>query len=344
MNAGIPATFLDVLVLAAVLIFFVTSIAALVTTIIISRDGMLYLGSQLALFFFALYLSRDWSYPLLLSPLFESVDTLGRAATAAYLIAIAFAVDMALKYWVWEGTMRHDGQIMVPKLLIGMTRLMIYLIAVLTVLQFVYGQSITALVTLSGAFALVLGLSAQATLGEMFAGIAIAVSKPFRVGDWIKVGNLEEGQVVDMTWRLVQIRNRDHYILNITNRLCADQPIKNFTFPAKFVRITELIYFNQELDPTDIQAVLTGAVRAAPGVLADPMPSVLFRGARDGVAEYSLRYYIDDYTARDNISENVWKMVIEATRRHDLSIALPRRRIELSSDPIAAIEAAQVKT
>lgn len=333
MTAGMPATFIDVLTLGLLLTFVITSFAAFITTILISRNGLLYLGSQLALLSLTLYASRHWSHPLLLSAIFASPDSLGRAAAASCLIATAFAADMALKYWVWEGVMLEDGRTAMPKLLVGVTRLLVYLVAVLSVLQFVYGQSITALAALSGAFALVIGLSAQSTLGEMFAGIAIALSKPFRIGDWVKIGDLEEGQVVDMTWRLVSLRNRSHYTLTLTNRMVADLPIKNFSYPSRVVRITDLIYFDEQADPALVQPVLEGSLSAVPGVLPSPEPSVLFTGMREAGAEYSFRYFIDDYAARDRIAERVWKAVVAAVRRRDLPVSPPRHQIQMSAAP-----------
>ena len=333
MNPAIPGTFVQLVVLAAVLVFLVTSLAAVLTTAIISRHGLMYLGSQFTLLFFSLYLSRSWSYPLVFSPVFGSLDGFGHATLAACFVSIAFAGDTTLKYRVWDAALLRDGQVAVPRLLIGVSRLAIYLVTVLVILQFVYGQSITALAALSGAFALVLGLSAQSTLGEMFAGIAIAVSKPFRLGDWVKIGTIEEGQIIDMTWRLVSIRNSSGSTVNITNRLVADQPITNFSHPSRIVRLTEILYFDLQLDPTSVQRILTEALAETPGVLRDPAPSAVFRGMRDGVGEYSLRYFIDDYAERDGIGEHVWKAVINAARQSGTPFAIPRQRLEVSAEP-----------
>ncbi len=333
MNTAVPATFLDVIVLAALLIFFITSAAAFITTTVISRNGLLYLGSQLSLFFFSLYLSRHWSHPLMLSTVFASPESLGHAAAAACVFSLALAADMALKYRFWQGVMLQEGRAAVPQLLVGVTRLLLYLVATLSVLQFVYGQSITALAALSGAFALVLGLSAQSTLGEMFAGIAIALSKPFRIGDWIKIGDLEEGQVVAMTWRMVSLRHRSHYTLVVTNRVVADQPIKNFSYPSRVVRITDLIYFDVHVDPAVLQPVLESALPPVSGVLAQPAPSVLFSGFRELGGEYSLRYFIDDYAERDRIAEQVWRAVVDAVRQRGLPLSAPRRHIQVTGAP-----------
>ena len=39
--------------------------------------------------------------------------------------------------------------------------------------------------------AVVLGFALQDTLGNLFAGLAIQVERPFRVGDWVMVGGLK---------------------------------------------------------------------------------------------------------------------------------------------------------
>jgi branched-chain amino acid transport system substrate-binding protein len=196
------------------------------------------------------------------------------------------------------------------------------------------------LATLSGAFALVIGLSAQSTLGEMFAGIAIALSNPFRVGDWVKIGNLEEGKVIDMTWRLVRIECADLVVLTVTNRVVADSPIRNFTYPNRIVRVSELIYFDQKDDPIVVQQLLARAMRAAKGVVPKPDVHALYRGAHDGVAQYEMRYFVDDWEWKGLITERVWKNVLDEVRKSGHGIAIPVRRVEIAAEPVAAADLA----
>ena len=46
------------------------------------------------------------------------------------------------------------------------------------------------LLTTSAVGAVVVGFALQDTLGNLFAGLAIQIEKPFRVGQWIRVGEL----------------------------------------------------------------------------------------------------------------------------------------------------------
>ena len=63
------------------------------------------------------------------------------------------------------------------------------------------------LLTTTAVGAVVLGFALQDTLGNLFAGLAIQVEKPFRVGHWIQIGD-REGQVQEITWRATKLRTK----------------------------------------------------------------------------------------------------------------------------------------
>ena len=332
MTTGLPNSLLEVLQFALLCIFATTTIASIVTLFITRRNGLLNLGLQTALLCLSAHLSQGWLFPYLFRSVFTSAAQFDGVMLTVMLLSGALAVDVALGQYVWSADQKKD-RVNAPRLLIGVVQTLIYAVTILVILQFVYGQSITALVTLSGAAAVVLGLSAQTTLGEMFAGIAIAISRPFRIGDWIKVGDLEEGQVIDQTWRLVRIRTRERTILNVTNRLIADRPIKNFSYPSNIVRVAEIVQFPCDVDPGQVKALLRQAVAACPAPLTDPGSNVVFRGTRDGLSEFVIVFHIDDYATKPLKADAVWECIIDAVHRSDLSIGMPRRRIEVASDP-----------
>jgi potassium efflux system protein len=305
---GVPNGFFDVMSLAGIIIFSITSVSAVLSSIFIKKDNLLYLGTQVILLALFLRASAHWTYPAWFSELFDGVEQQIQFVMTLLLLAIAYTFDMGLKVLVWEGhhLFAHDER-SVPPLLVAAARVIIYLFALLMILQFVFDKPITALAALSGALAVILGLSAQATLGEIFAGIALALSRPFRIGDWVKIGNLDEGRVIDTTWRMVRVETRDRMVLCIPNRSAADQTVHNYSYPNRTVRISDMISFPQSEDPTVIQQLLVRAIADTPGILSDPVPSVLYRGA----SQYSIRFYIDDYKNKDTATGDVWKSIID---------------------------------
>jgi small-conductance mechanosensitive channel len=328
MGNGLPNTLSQTLELAGIAIFFTTSIAAVLASIFVRKTNMLFLGLQLILLMASLYLSLDWSHRLAFDAIFPSREVCSQLFLTGLMLSVGFTLDMTLMVFLWDGSLAR-GQDAFPRLLVVVVRILIYLTVTLVILQFVYDKSITALATLSGAFALILGLSAQTTLGEMFAGIAIALSRPFSVGDWVKVGQLDEGRVIDMTWRLVRIQTRQRNVINVPNRVVADAPIRNFSRPSSINRIDDAVYFDLDADPIFVQDMLLDAMRSADGVLVTPSPFVFFFGAKAGVGEYWMRYFIDNYQARDDITERVWRAVVDRALRAKLRIQPPLRQVEM---------------
>ncbi|BBK36377.1 hypothetical protein STAQ_14550 [Allostella sp. ATCC 35155] len=324
----LPNSLAELLGLAAVLLFLLTSLAAILAALLVRRDNLFYLGFQLIGLSIALLVSQGWLYDLAFREVLASPAAYRQAVWTALVLTITYTADMGLKVFVWEGVLARDGREAVPRLLVNVVRFLIYLVGLLTVLQFVFDQSITALATLSGAFAIVLGLSAQSTLGEMFAGIAIALSRPFRIGDWVRIGNLDEGRVIDMTWRLVRLEMRDRTVVHLTNRQCAELPVKNFSFPNDRVRMAEDIYFPRGFDQERIKAVVRRAIAKVPTVLAEPAPNAVFMAVRDGVDHYSMRFYIRQYELRRRIVEQVWRAVTAELAHEGMAIAQPRQIVD----------------
>jgi small-conductance mechanosensitive channel len=318
-SAGLPDSLFEVLTLAGVMIFAITSAAAALSALLVRKENLLYLATQVALLLLLLHRGARWAYPLWFADAFDDQGQYDRAVLTLLFLALAFTLDVGTRLLLWQRLIARSGRSAVPPLLVGTVRVLTYLFALLIIIQFVYGQSITALATLSGAFALILGLSAQTTLGEMFAGIAIALSRPFRLGDWVKVGTLDEGRVVDMTWRLVRIETRDHHMISIPNRVVADASVYNFSHPRSTVRVSETIYLPplaEGADPGAIERRLIETVAACPGVLPEPPPSAQYRGNRAGVADYRLRYVVADYRHRDEIKDLVRQRMVEAGSPH----------------------------
>ena len=75
--------------------------------------------------------------------------------------------------------------------------------------------------------AVVVGLALQDTLGNLFAGLAIQVEKPFRVGDWVTIGG-QDGMVSEVTWRATKMRTKAGNFLVVPNSVLARDTITNY--------------------------------------------------------------------------------------------------------------------
>jgi small conductance mechanosensitive channel len=93
----------------------------------------------------------------------------------------------------------------------GVVRGLIITIAVIWVLMSSSATASFGKVLFQGTtlLAAVVGLAAQATIADLFAGFMISVNKPFEIGDRIELDNGVRGVVLDITPRHVVIRGMD---------------------------------------------------------------------------------------------------------------------------------------
>ena len=87
------------------------------------------------------------------------------------------------------------------------------------------------LLTTSAVGAVVVGFALQDTLGNLFAGLAIQVEKPFRVGQWIRVGDFE-GKVQEVTWRATKLLTKAGEFVIVPNSVMSKDPILNYSEPT----------------------------------------------------------------------------------------------------------------
>lgn len=85
-----------------------------------------------------------------------------------------------------------------------------------------------AILASSAVLGLVIGFAAQRTLGNVIAGILIAVSQPLRIGDEVEFqgtkGVVEE---IGLTYTWIRTRNDDRFV--VPNEQLASSPIRNST-------------------------------------------------------------------------------------------------------------------
>jgi small-conductance mechanosensitive channel len=101
----------------------------------------------------------------------------------------------------------------------------IAVVAAITVLQH-FGVNVASLVVSLGVGSLAVGLAAQDTLSNMFAGFTLMMDRPFRVGDRIQLSSGELGDVEAIGVRATLIRTPDETLLIVPNRPAWASPME----------------------------------------------------------------------------------------------------------------------
>ena len=113
----------------------------------------------------------------------------------------------------------------------------LYLFVVLAALR-ALGFDPGSILTTGAVVTAVIGLSLQETLGNLVAGLAIQLQRPFDVGDWVSFDEDAKhiGRVIEINWRATKVITLDQVEIVIPNGPLAKAPIRNFTKPAVLSR------------------------------------------------------------------------------------------------------------
>jgi small-conductance mechanosensitive channel len=153
-------------------------------------------------------------------------------------------------------------QVAVPR---GILRVVVVVVGVsLILLQFDVVRSVgVSLLASAGLAGIIIGLAAQKAVGNMLAGIQLAVFQPIRIGDAVVVEN-EWGWIeeIGLTHVVVKVWDLRRLVLPVGYFL--DKPFQNWTRGASDLLGTVFVYADYTVPVEDIRAELTAILKESP--------------------------------------------------------------------------------
>ncbi|MFM8550729.1 MAG: mechanosensitive ion channel family protein [Nitrospiraceae bacterium] len=203
------------------------------------------------------------------------------------------------------------------------------------------GVSVTPILTALGVGGLAVALALQETLSNFFAGIHLLLSRPIRVGDFVKLETAQEGYVVDIGWRSTKLRTLQHNIVVVPNSKMAQSILINYSMPEQRLAMPITIGVSYDADPDQVERALLDEAQAAigpiPGLLADPAPTVRFvPGFGDSSLNFTLTCHVREFEDQAIVQHELHKRILKRFRHDGIEIPFPHRTVHLIADRAAA--------
>jgi small-conductance mechanosensitive channel len=188
--------------------------------------------------------------------------------TCWWLLASATIMSVVRTYYTVSFQVRQH------RFILDVVATLLYLGALLVIITDVFNIPLKGVLATSGVLAIALGLALQSTLSDLFSGLFINATSPYRVGDFVTLEDATNGEVVEITWRATHIAKINRDTIVVPNSVIAKSRIINHSFPtgphatiAKFDAPTEL-------RPSDVVHALELAIDTCVGISKDPSPTV----------------------------------------------------------------------
>ncbi|WP_426957977.1 mechanosensitive ion channel family protein [Muricoccus radiodurans] len=178
----------------------------------------------------------------------------------------------------------------------GVTILLAFLIAASVAFPSVSAADLFNLLGIGG---VAIGFAFRDVLQNLLAGILILLTRPFRIGDQIRQGDVE-GTVEDVWVRATVLRTYDNRRILIPNASLFTSQIEVITAYEKRRLQFPLTIGNGD-DIALARETIERALRGTRGVLADPPPEALVTGLGQSGVDLVARFWIDPPRRREAV-------------------------------------------
>jgi small-conductance mechanosensitive channel/CRP-like cAMP-binding protein len=248
---------------------------------------------------------------------------------AAILLGTALIVALVNRY-VWDFYFETKRGTTIPHFLREVFGGIIFLIVLLFVLSYGYHAEaqLKGLLAGSGVIAIIVGFAGQNLFAGIIGGIAIQINRPYKLGDWLKVGDTY-AEVREINWRSTRLCTNDDIYLDIPNNEMVSHQIVNLHYPTEIHAMRIRVGVEYKNPPNLVKDALGRAAQSAKNVVPDPAVKVFLVDFADHAVIYEIKYYMGNHArineTNDAVRTNVWYEL----KRQGITIPFPIRTLHV---------------
>ncbi len=197
------------------------------------------------------------------------------------------------------------------------------------------GGDVTALLAGLGLSGLAVALAAQDLLKNLFGSITVLLDRPFRVGDWIRIGDVE-GVVEDVGFRSTRVRTFHASLITLPNARLIDVSVDNYG-ARRFRRWSTRIRITYDTPPATVDAFCEGIrqlVRDNASMRQDAFEIHLNEfGAHALEIMLYVFFVAPDWSTELRLRHDLALDILRLADRLGVRIAFPTRTIQLEPPP-----------
>lgn len=213
-------------------------------------------------------------------------------------------------------------------------RVFVVVIGVLTVIDSL-GIPVTPLLATFGLGGAAIALASRDTVANLFGSLMIVLDRPFKVGDWIMIGDKVDGDVEEIGLRSTKVRTWPKTIISIPNSVLANEYINNWSRMPKR-RVKQVIGLTYETSADQMNGLvqdIRGILKTDEGVQQD---FILVNFTDFGSSSLDiLVYYFTTTTSwipYMEVRQRVNEKIMRAVEARGLSFAFPSRTLYFGGD------------
>lgn len=239
-----------------------------------------------------------------------------RLLTRVAVAALVLAVSLGAAAWLSNIARRAFARVPgMPSSALGLVASTVYVaiivfgvLGVLNVLGL--GQVVLSAIASLGIVGLIVSFALQDITKQFASGVLLLLSRPFEIGDNIKVG-AHEGEVVELQLRVTRLKTPGGDEVLIPNADVYTATVYNMSrYQRRRLAVPLTLPLSDNLEAQ--RASIIAAISRIPGVAAEPHPTVVCTSVADGKVSAEVRYWLERSTPDQD--EVMTRVIVAANR------------------------------
>ena len=246
-----------------------------------------------------------------------------KVLAALLILAVGYFVGRWMSRWLDRALGHVEMEPPVRTLIVRIARAAISVLFAIMALQNL-GVELLPLIAGLGVAGAGIALAMQGVLGNLFAGLTIILTKPFRIGEYIEIVR-EEGTVESITLFQTTLAHPDRSRVVIPNRKIVGEILHNY---GRIRQVSVVVGVAYETDVNRAIALIQEVLRANRRVLRDIEPLIGVSLLADSSVNIAVKPWvaIEDFAVA---AGEINQAILETFRDARIVIPFPKREVRM---------------
>lgn len=291
---------------------------------------MLHFMTITGVYFSILVLPIDARWILVITQIWRGVSIL------LIFWALVRVVDLIIDLLAFLSRRREDASFVSFLPLLKKTmRFFLIVVGVIMVIDNL-GYNVGGILATLGIGGAALAFAAKDTIANLYGSLALALDRPFKVGDWIQVGDVVDGDVEEIGLRSTKVRTWPKTVISIPNAVLANEMINNWSRMPKR-RVKQIVGVTYDTSPDTVNLIVEDIrqlLREDDGVQQDFM---LVNWTDFGQSSLDILVYYFTTTTKwleyMDVRQRINTKIAKAIATRGSSVAFPTRTLHFGNSP-----------
>jgi small-conductance mechanosensitive channel len=161
-------------------------------------------------------------------------------------------------------------------------------------------------------------------LGDVFSGIVLSFSRPYRPGDWVNLEGGTDGRVIEMNWRATYILTGRRDLAIVPNSTIAKSKIVNVSSPSGIHGTTVTVQIDAETPPATGSEILDHAILNCRLIVANPAPTVAVKTINASYTEFDITFFVEELASSTKAQNELFDLIFRHLAAAGIGLASPQ--------------------